>query len=114
MARIVDKAIEKDMKEHPEKYFTGPDGHIRDRVIIHESQKIPKEGMFIALNGYAFLVKPGQEVDLPRPVRLMLDTCIEKESIQDQDGKNYDKDIQRVTYTVIKEGVNQPENKPKA
>lgn len=108
MARVVDKALEKDMKEHPEKYFTGPEGHVRDRIIVHESAKIPKEGLFVGLNGYAFLIKPGVEVDLPRPVRLMLDTCIEKETIQDEEGKNYDKNITRATYTIVKAGVNMP------
>ena len=114
MARVVDKALEKDMKEHPEKYFTGPEGHVRDRIIVHESEKIPKEGLFVALNGYAFLIKPGMEIDLPRPVRLMLDTCIEKETIQDEEGKNYDKNIGRATYTIVKAGVNVPPPEAKA
>lgn len=109
MAKIVDKQVEKDMKEHPEKFFTGPEGHVRDRIIVHESQKMPKEGLFVSLNGYAFLIKPGVEVEIPRPVRLMIDSCIETETIQDGAGKPYTKDIPRVTYTLVKEAVNVPE-----
>lgn len=103
------ETAEKPQPEQPAKppvnQFISPDGHIRDRVIIHESQKIPKEGLFVSLNGYAFLIKPGTEVDLPRPVRLMLDSCVETETLQ-QDGKNFTRNIPRVTYTLVKEGVN--------
>lgn len=110
--------MSKDKTEVPEKqkeaaqpavpdttHFVSPEGHIRDRIIIHESQKIPKEGLFISLNGYAFLAKPGTEIDLPRPVRVMLDSCVETETIQ-EDGKNFTRNIPRVTYTLVKEGVN--------
>jgi len=95
-------------EKNPEGFFKSPVGHPRDRIIIHPSIKIPKEGLFLALNGFAFLVKPGEEIDLPRPVRLMLDTRIETETIQGDDGKEYTRDIPRITYTLIKEGVNLP------
>ena len=95
-------------ERHPERFFTNPNGHIRDRIIIHQSSKIPKQGQFVSLNGYSFLIKPGEEIDLPRPVRLMLDTRVETESIQGEDGKTYSRNIPRFTYTLIKEGVNIP------
>jgi hypothetical protein len=95
-------------ERHPERFFTNPDGHIRDRIIVHQSSKIPKQGQFVSLNGYSFLIKPGEEIDLPRPVRLMLDTRVETESIQGEDGKTYSRNIPRFTYTLIKEGVNIP------
>jgi len=95
-------------ERHPERFFTNPDGHIRDRIIVHQSSKIPKQGQFVSLNGYSFLIKPGEEIDLPRPVRLMLDTRVETETIQGEDGKTYSRNIPRFTYTLIKEGVNIP------
>lgn len=95
-------------ERHPERFFLNPQGHIRDRIIVHQSSKIPKEGQFVSLNGYSFLIKPGEEVDIPRPVRLMLDTRVETETIQGEDGKSYSRDIPRFTYTLIKEGVNLP------
>ena len=95
-------------ERHPERFFTNPNGHIRDRIIVHQSSKIPKQGQFVSLNGYSFLIKPGEEIDLPRPVRLMLDTRVETESIQGEDGKTYSRNIPRFTYTLIKEGVNIP------
>jgi hypothetical protein len=88
-------------------YFNSPIGHIRDRIIIHPSSDIPKEGLFISLNGFAFQVKPGVEIDIPRPVRLMLDTRIKTETRQDEKTNQRDvRDVPRFTYTLIKEGVN--------
>jgi len=68
------KETAKDMKDHPENYFTNPAGHIRDRIMLHENEKLPKDGIFMSLNGYSFLAKPNVEIVLPRPVREMLDT----------------------------------------
>jgi hypothetical protein len=106
------KKVLTDQEEHPENYFTTSVGHIRDRIIIHESMDIPKEGMFVALNGFPFLIKPGVEVDIPRPVRLMLDTRIKTETIPVEGGKDLHRNIPRITYTLVKEGVNLPENIP--
>lgn len=100
----------------PDRYFTTPIGHVRDRVIINESSEIPKEGMFISLNGFPFLVKPGIEVDLPRPVLRMLDTRIKTETIHQDDGNGriveHKRNIPRITYRIIKEGINIPEPEP--
>jgi hypothetical protein len=93
-------------KENPLDYFHSPAGHIRDRIVIHDNQDIPKGGQFVSLNGYAFLIKPGEEIDLPRPVRLMLDTRIKTDNMQDDTGKMHTRDMPRFTYTLIKEGVN--------
>jgi len=96
-------------EKNPGVYFNSPQGHVRDRIIIHESMDIPKEGQFISLNGYPFLAIPGKEIDIPRPVRDMLDTRIITVTQHDENGKSYTKDIKRVNYTLIKEGVNLPE-----
>jgi hypothetical protein len=94
-----------DEETHPENYFKNPEGHPRDRIIIQESLDIPKEGLFLSLNGYSFLAKPGVEIDLPRPVRKMLDTRIKTETIQ-ADGLEHVRHIPRITYILVKEGVN--------
>jgi len=103
------KKLELDMKKNPEKYFVGPEGHIRDRIIINQTPEIPSEGVFISLNGFAYLAKPGVEIDIPRPIRMMLDTRIRTDTTQvmQPDGtyKSYTKNIPRITYTVIKEDV---------
>jgi len=99
--------VKTDKQKNPLDYFTGPGAHIRDRIIIHEHPDIPAEGLFVSLNGYPFLAKPGEEVDIPRPVREMLDTRIVTITRQDDEGKDHVKDIKRVNYTIIKEAVNQ-------
>jgi hypothetical protein len=86
-------------------FFENPIGHIRDRIIINPSPEIPKAGQFISLNGFAFQIVPGKEIDLPRPVRLMLDTRIKTETYQEGD-QTFTQDIPRFTYTLIKAGIN--------
>jgi len=90
-------------------FFDSPVGHIRDRIIINPSPEIPKFGQFVSLNGFPFQIVPGKEIDLPRPVRLMLDTRIKTETHQEGD-ETFTQDIPRFTYTLIKAGVNVGEN----
>ena len=98
-----------DQERHPENYFTSPAGHPRDRIILHESAEATAGGRFIGLNGYAFWAQAGVEIDIPRPVRLMLDTLIRTETIRTEDGRGgYRSDIRnirRFTYTLIKADV---------
>lgn len=102
-----------EQERYPDQFFSSPAGHIKDRIVIHDSEKLPQNGIFLSLNGYSFLAKPGIEIDIPRPVRLMLDTRIQTETLQADDGnggmKTHTRDIPRITYTLVKEGVNIPE-----
>lgn len=107
----LEQNAKKDQELHPEKYFLNPIGHIRDRIVINESSDLPHGGQYIALNGFGFLAKPNVEIDLPRPVRLMLDTRIKTETIHSFDEQTgarevHLRDIPRITYRVIKLGVN--------
>ncbi len=107
------KKLELDMKKNPEKYFTGPEGHVRDRIIVNQTPDIPSEGAFVSLNGFAYLIKPGEEIDIPRPIRKMIDTRIRTDTIQIQnpDGsyKSHGRDMPRITYILIKEDVGKEE-----
>ena len=95
------------------KFFVNSKGHIRDRVIINENEKFPMEGVFVSLNGYAYQIKPGEEIDLPRPVLEMLDTRFTDVPITDREGRIIDtKQVKRVTYTVIKRDVGDPGEVP--
>jgi len=86
-------------------FFDSPIGHIRDRIIINPSPDIPKNGQFISLNGFPFQIVPGKEIDIPRPVRQMLDTRIKTDTYQEGD-QTFTQDIPRFTYTLIKAGIN--------
>lgn len=101
--------VKSDQELNPQNYFNGPLGHIKDRIIIHEGVDIPREGIFLSLNGFPFLAKPGVEIDIPRPVRTMLDTRITTITAHDDSGKEYTKDVKRINYTLVKEAVNAPE-----
>jgi len=103
----------KTTKQEAMKFFLSPEGHPKDRIIINENSQIPKEGQFISLNGYPFLAKPNNEIDLPRPVIEMLRTRIATDSIQDSDGKWHHKDVPRITFTVLHKdvtGLEDPKN----
>ena len=108
------RKINADMKKNPKVYFTSANAkdHIKDRIIVNPAPDIPREGLFVSLNGYGYLVKAGFEIDIPRPIRQMLDTRIRKEIVQDDNGKEYVRDVPAVTYRLIQEGVNLPENAP--
>ncbi len=46
------------------------------RVILEESDDIPPTGLFVSLNGKGYLIKPGEEVDLPLGVIEILDNAV--------------------------------------
>jgi hypothetical protein len=52
------------------------------------------------------MVPPDVEIDLPRPVRLMLDTRIKTETRRTDDGRGnvniHTRNMKRYTYTVVK------------
>jgi hypothetical protein len=94
-----------------ENYFVSSQGHIRDRIIVNENPETPP---FVALNGFAYDLPKNVEIDLPRPVRKMLDTLFYTKHNYVQEGpgvvKDYPQHIRRVTYTLIKEDVGRGED----
>ncbi len=92
-----------------EKFFTSNVGHPIDRIIIHSSPNLPKEGLFLGVNGLQDLAPYDVPIDIPRPKREMLDTRIFTETLQGQDGKTYTRDVRRVNYTLVKEDVGNEE-----
>ena len=93
--------------------FLSPEGHPRDRIIINESSEVPREGVFLSLNGYPFLAKPNVPIDIPRPLRLMLDTRIRTEVVMADDGTGklteHTRHVRRFSYQLIKEDVGREE-----
>jgi hypothetical protein len=98
------------MAKAKEEFFTSSAGHPKDRIIVHESADYPPEGLFVGLNGVDYHIPAGVEIELPRPVRKMLDTRIRTESRTINKGPGqgveiHKKNIPRVTYTMIQENV---------
>jgi hypothetical protein len=105
--------FKKKEKTPPEERFEHPEGHIRDRIILNQSPEFTGKSHVVGLNGFLFDIPFGVEVDIPRPVRQMLDTRIRTETIRVDVGNGQmetrTRDIPRLTYRLVKEGINLPE-----
>ena len=99
------EALRNDDGSDAQGYFRHPRGHIRDRVILHETPNSPKEGQFIGLNGFPFQVQYNKELDLPRPVIEMLRTRVQTTSHTEADGTETVRNIPRFNLTIVKENV---------
>lgn len=51
-------------------------GERRVRIILEDNDQIPPGGQFVAVNGRAFLIQPGHEVDVPESVLDVLDHAV--------------------------------------
>ncbi len=91
-------------------YFNHPQGHIKDKIIIHDTPELPANG-FYQLNGFPFQLPVNVEIDIPRPVRLYLDTLIRTEHrrVEVSPGVYQDnpRNVRRVVYTLVKENIDQ-------
>lgn len=96
-------------KSKKEDLFLSPKGHPRDRILVHENPNLPSDGLFVALNGYSFHIPLGIPVDVPRPVRQMLETRIQTEhrTVLDAPGKVsiHSRNIPRIPFVLIAENV---------
>lgn len=48
----------------------------RVRIILSDSDEIPPAGLFVGLNGTGYLIRPGEEVSVPRGVAEILDNAV--------------------------------------
>lgn len=55
----------------------------RIRIVLEENDNIPPTGQFIQLNGAAFILRPGEEVDVPIGLLSVLDDAVEGVPIRD-------------------------------
>ena len=98
-----------DQERNPDKYFASPAGHPKDRIVLHETAEATKGGRFFSLNGFPFLAQSGVEIDVPRPVRKMLDTLIRTENVTHDDGTGKlvreSRNVPRFPYVLVKEGI---------
>jgi hypothetical protein len=45
------------------------------KIIVEENESIPPTGLFVGLNGRGYLIRPGEEVNVPRGVVDILDNA---------------------------------------
>jgi hypothetical protein len=55
----------------------------RVRILLEESDEIPPTGLFVGLNGRGFLLRPGEELDVPAGVKEILDHAVMLRPIKD-------------------------------
>lgn len=46
------------------------------RIVIEENDTIPPTGLFVGINGRSFMIRPGEEVDVPPGVLEILDNAV--------------------------------------
>lgn len=46
------------------------------RIVLEENDEIPPTGLFVGLNGRGYLIRPGEEVDVPRGVAEILSHAV--------------------------------------
>lgn len=74
----------------------------RVRITLDESDGIPPTGQFVQLNGRAYMIKPGEPVDVPRGVVEILDHAVMKVPLQDPTSRRIIdwRDRKRFPYSV--------------
>jgi hypothetical protein len=60
-----------------------PESEPMVRIILEESDEIPPTGQFIGLNGRTWIIRPGEEVEVPQGVVEVLQNAVMKVPVVD-------------------------------
>lgn len=74
----------------------------RVRIILEENDNIPPTGLFVGINGRSFLIRPGEEVDVPSEVLEVLNDAVEATPKTDLQGNVVDyRNKMRFPYRIV-------------
>lgn len=76
------------------------------RILLEESDEIPPTGLFVGLNGKAYIIKPGEEVDVPIGVLEVLENAVIRVPVVDPQTRqvvDY-RDRTRLPFRVLRRG----------
>jgi hypothetical protein len=60
-----------------------PEGEQMVRIILEESEEIPPTGQFVGLNGRTWIIRPGEEVEVPQGVVEVLQNAVTRVPVVD-------------------------------
>jgi hypothetical protein len=74
----------------------------RVRIILEENDQIPPTGQFLSINGKAYILRPGEEADVPEELLSVLNDAVEDAAIIGPDTRvlGYRKKM-RFPYRVV-------------
>jgi len=74
----------------------------RIRIILEESDDIPPTGLFLGVNGRSYMIRPGEEVDVPEEVIHCLNDAVGSTPRTDQQGNVVDyRNKLRFPYRIL-------------
>jgi len=73
----------------------------RKRIIISESENANDVNVFVSVNGYAYNIRRGVEVEVPVSVLHVLDNAVESRIVKTAEGNHTLKSYQRFPYQVV-------------
>lgn len=73
----------------------------RQRIIIHDGDETESRDVFVSVNGRAFQIQRGVEVDVPLEVIEVLNNAKKARLIQKPGGENVFREVPRFSYTVV-------------
>lgn len=75
------------------------------RIVLDENDEIPPTGLFVGVNGRGYLIRVGEEVDVPNAVLEVLDHAVLSSAHIDPTTRQVlgHRDRKRFNYTVVKD-----------
>jgi len=78
----------------------------RVRIMLEESDEIPPTGQFFSVNDHAYILRPGEEADVPEELVEVLDNAIQEMPIMQGDKIMGFRKRLRFPYRILARDIN--------